>query len=345
MTIFYNFLLRSSEFGYVSTMKCKTHFKRGFNCLVFKVCIFNILLNVLPAKGALLFTQIDMPNSSATSVQGIDGNTLVGWNIGSTGQFQGFVSSGSINTIMSGPSDAVSTFAYGISGINIVGDSITSSNLSIAFIFNGTTYTILNNPAGIQTEVYGIDGSNIVGSYVDANKDRHGFLYNGTEYITIDNPSGYITVLESISGFNAVGYYLDSLHLSHSFIYNISTLTFTQLNPPFQSDNPNYSVESFATAISGNNIVGIYRQHSGGEHGFIYDGTDYSTIDFPGTFGATEILGISGTTIVGNFSDGANIHGFSANFLAVPEPTSLILFTSSFIAFFWFRRRILSTIG
>jgi hypothetical protein len=63
-------------------------------------------------------------------------------------------------------------------------------------------------------------------------------------------------------------------------------------------------------AISGNSIVGFYRDASG-EHGFLFNGTTYTTLDVPGGT-ATSATGIAGTKIVGSFTDSsASSHGFT----------------------------------
>ena len=63
-----------------------------------------------------------------------------------------------------------------------------------------------------------------------------------------------------------------------------------------------------AHAIDGNNIVGRYADASGW-HGFLYDGTGYTTLDVPGAT-HTHAHGIDGSNIVGEYYDGTNWHGF-----------------------------------
>ena len=61
-------------------------------------------------------------------------------------------------------------------------------------------------------------------------------------------------------------------------------------------------------------IVGLYVDGSGGEHGFLLANGKYATIDVPGAL-ATEALGINGSnnpTIVGNYVDASGkLHGFT----------------------------------
>jgi len=54
-------------------------------------------------------------------------------------------------------------------------------------------------------------------------------------------------------------------------------------------------------------------------HGFIYDGTTYTTLDVPGAI-STYAWGIDGGNIVGVYSDDSGTHGFLA--AAVPLPAA-----------------------
>jgi len=63
--------------------------------------------------------------------------------------------------------------------------------------------------------------------------------------------------------------------------------------------------------ISGNNIVGYYRDASG-VHGFLYNGTNWITLDMPGA-SETQPDGISGSNIIGRYNNGSVDHGFLYN--------------------------------
>ena len=57
-------------------------------------------------------------------------------------------------------------------------------------------------------------------------------------------------------------------------------------------------------------------------HGFIYDGINWGTLDFPGAIN-TQILGIDGNTIVGYYeADNGYDYGFVYE---VPEPATFLL--------------------
>src|SRR3989344_5571828 len=68
-------------------------------------------------------------------------------------------------------------------------------------------------------------------------------------------------------------------------------------------------VGTIAEGISDNNIVGYFADSSGRSHGYLYDGTTWTTLDAPGanpTFG-TDAEGISGGNIVGSYADSVTI--------------------------------------
>jgi hypothetical protein len=73
---------------------------------------------------------------------------------------------------------------------------------------------------------------------------------------------------------------------------------------------------TFANGISGGNIVGSYYDASGLGHGFLFNGSTYTTLDDPlrAADGFTNPLGISGGNIVGLYFDASyGIRGFLYN--------------------------------
>jgi hypothetical protein len=86
---------------------------------------------------------------------------------------------------------------------------------------------------------------------------------------------------------------------------------------------PEATGETIAQGISGNNIVGQYWDNSG-EHGFLYNGTSWTTLSYPGSVN-TYAYGISGNNIVGNYNYGSGMpaHAF---IYTIPEPATLLLF-------------------
>lgn len=90
--------------------------------------------------------------------------------------------------------------------------------------------------------------------------------------------------------------------------------------------DPPGSISTYATRISGTNIVGFYVENNGRQHGFLYDGSGYTTLDPPRSIGS-DARGISGTNIVGTYyaiEDGW--HGFlydGSSYTTLDPPGSL----------------------
>jgi len=80
---------------------------------------------------------------------------------------------------------------------------------------------------------------------------------------------------------------------------------------------PGYNTHIYG--IDGSNIVGMYGDTYC--HGFLYNGTTWTTLDFPGAQ-KTWIYGISGSNLVGFYNDASGTHGFV---YTVPEPASIAL--------------------
>ena len=82
----------------------------------------------------------------------------------------------------------------------------------------------------------------------------------------------------------------------------------------FPSTNGGSANGCYAAAIDGTNIVGGYTDASGQGHGFLYNGSTWTTLDDPVAAGYTVACGVSGTNIVGYYSDSNHsTHGFLYN--------------------------------
>ena len=214
------------------------------------------------------YTTLDFPGSILTEAFGISGGNIVGIyeavNHGGD-YYHGFLYNGTTYTTLD-PLGFIGSNASGISGSNIVGSYFDATGVSHGFVYNGSTYTTLDDPLGTRAnDARGIDGNNIVGDYYDASNRYHGSLYNGTTYTTLDDPSGLSTIARAISGGNVVG-----TAGSHGFLYDGTTWT--------TLDDPLGTQETFASGISGNNIVGFYEDAAGSIHGFL------ATVPEPATF-------------------------------------------------------------
>jgi hypothetical protein len=87
--------------------------------------------------------------------------------------------------------------------------------------------------------------------------------------------------------------------------------------------------------INGSNIVGFYTDGYLVSHGFLYNGSTWTTLDMPGAY-STYAFGIDGNHIVGYYDLGELPAG---SFLyTIPEPSSLVLFMACLSALMQIRR-------
>ena len=69
-------------------------------------------------------------------------------------------------------------------------------------------------------------------------------------------------------------------------------------------------------------MVGSYTDSGGTDHGFLYDGSNWTTLDYPSATG-TSLTGIDGNNMVGWYEDSSGEHGFMVT--VVPEPSTALL--------------------
>lgn len=128
------------------------------------------------------------------------------------------------------------------------------------------------------------------------------------QYTPIDDPLGTEgTFAIGIDGSNVVGYYIavsGTPSNIHGFLYNNVSRSFTTLDDPLAGP-----LGTVATAISGTNIAGYYHDTNGVVYGFVYDGTNYTTVSGTAQTGGPTLYGISGGTFVGCSMDGNTYDG------------------------------------
>jgi hypothetical protein len=216
-----------------------------------------------------------------------------------------------------------------------------SDNLSLVANFSGSgsssAYRVLDDPAELTSTTggslaLGLSGTNIVGTF--RSDYDSGFLYNGSAYETlqIPDPNYPFTVVSGISGNHIVGWYSDGAS-TYGFIYTNGAYTTLRVpsawnsvaGNPYEGGNGGYGLllmddefdgysGTFASGVSGDNVVGWYIDTNGYTHGFRYNGQTYTTLDDPNGVGATFAQGIDGDNIVGFYSDSKGAtHGFLYN--------------------------------
>jgi hypothetical protein len=178
-----------------------------------------------------------------------------------------------------------------------------------------TTYqfTTVTDPSGGAIAIDGISGNTLVGS-----QGLQGFVYNGSSFTLLNVPSATRTEALAVSGSEVVGDYVDRAGIFHGFVYNGSS---------YQTlDDPLGPYSNSAKGVSGTTVVGTFvaAPPGGGDvHGYIYNGTTFTTIDDPSAPpGQTIVTGISGNTIIGNYTGNGFIYNGSS-FTTIDDPLAM----------------------
>ncbi len=205
------------------------------------------------------------------------------------------------------------------------------------FLYSGGTYTTILGPNGTGAVALGINNiGEIVGYYGETVGggflrpyafENAGFLYDGGSYTSLSYYDGYsiggsvvdaTNLLCGIKSGTKTG--VDRREAPHppkgSFPFSggFST-TINDLSSAFSFFN---FIGNTTVANGINNagdIVGYFQDSSGVVHGFLYNGTTYTTLDDPYASGSTEALGINNNgEIVGIFTDSSGrVDGFLYN--------------------------------
>ena len=264
------------------------------------VCVLLLVLVVLlfsTQQARAQWVTIDVPGAEWTEAYATDGSSIVGQYYGASG-YHGFLYDGTNWSNIDFPG-AYLTTPIDIDAGRIVG-TYNGWTEARGFQFDGTTWETIAFPGAHDTVVEGCDGSYVVG-YYGAPHAYHGFLYDGVNWITLDAPGAGETFAcdIDISRGTIVG---STNGPSYGWIYDIDTKIFTPLYGPG-------GVTVMPRAIGGSLIGGYYVDGVGTPHGFLYDGTTWTVLDYPGATG-TIPRDIEGNLVVGPYYVGSDAHGF-----------------------------------
>jgi hypothetical protein len=290
---------------------------------------------VSAASAAITFTSIDHPlaGQGGTTPYDVDAARIVGTYVDAAGVRHAFTYDGATWTTLDHPDAAppLGTEAYGVSDGLVVGSYMTPAGRTLGFLYDGTTFTTLDRPpllpGPVDTFARGVSGPTVVGYSIESLLAR-GFVYSGGVFNDLLVPGSVGVFPDDIDGGRVVGSFDDPLG-THGFIAagNLITTVDHPLGQQFGT---------FLTGVSGPNIVGNYVSfEDGAGHGFLYDGTQFIPVDFPGATDTT-VNGIDGERIVGAYKDAAGAtHGFVA---VVPEPATSLT-SGVLLGGFFLRRR------
>jgi hypothetical protein len=192
------------------------------------------------------------------------------------------------------------------------GDGTAVANNGFTLVLPNS-YTSENFPAAAQTQVIGINNTGWTdGFYTDTGSFTHGFTHTGSTFTTVDSPGTKFNQLLGINdGLTAVGYSsLDSAGLALQRSYMVSGTTFTYLDGFLPAGTQNNQ------AVGINNaglVVGFYADSTGVFHGYLFNGTSATTLNYTGPTQGTQAFGINNHgEIVGDYTDSTGVmHGFT----------------------------------
>ena len=296
-----------------------------------KFLILSLLaLGYQSASAQLSWQSFDVPGATATWIDGIDGENIVG-SFFDGGATKGFLYNRQteVFNILQAPG-ADWTLPLAISNGTVVGSvgSNTSSARNGFAYYNSGVWGLLNPPEGVQNELeaYGIDGANIVGG----TGSGMSFILNGSNWNFLNSPFGNASSAEGISGSKIVGTYFDNgVYLRGGYIKE---------NENWIRLNVSGAAETIPRDVDGNIIIGEFRMGdwSAGTRSFVFDGVNWTYLDAPLAI-STFACGIDGNTIVGSYNDASDVsHGF---ILTVPEPSALSLLALGGVVMALRRRR------
>ena len=264
----------------------------------------------LHAQSSYNFQTIDFPGGSSTQARGINqqGDVVGLYADPSTGLFHGFRLSGKVFSKIDFPG-ATQTYPRGINATgNIVGFFADSSGIFHGFLLSSAGYRQIDVPGAFSTTARAItDNGMIVGDYSPDNVTIACYVLNGGSFSTFSFPGETLNTCTGISRRGDVlGYYTTTDDFS--FVRRLGR--FTPIGVPgaiFQDPLGMNDLDQ---------VVGLYSDSNGVQHGYMADIALVTNVDPPGASLSTA-RGINGNgVIVGNYS----IAGVGHGFIATPVP-------------------------
>ncbi|MGA2402144.1 MAG: carboxypeptidase regulatory-like domain-containing protein [Syntrophobacteraceae bacterium] len=295
------------------------------------------LLALTPAVraqcSAYTFQSFDFPHSNTVSVMGTKGQgvndsgevTGLYWN--DNGDTHGFVRSarGKFTSFDCSSPGQQATSAYGINNNGQVSGSYVDADDNLhGFVrsADGSHFTTFDTSAGpyTYTNAFGINKNGEVAGWYSA-QNMCGFVRSpGGSFTDICDPSAvWGTSAMGINNNDQVtGYYTDANLVSHGFVGSVNG-PFATFDDPYASSDKWSGTAPYGINDSGQ-ISGYYSQGVGGgtTHGFVRsaDGSTFTTIDYPSSYGTTKVQGINNSgQVTGYYLNNGN-HGF----IATPAP-------------------------
>jgi len=266
----------------------------------------------LPPLAKLDYTNIDIPNSLATQVEGLnDHGQTVGVFRDSTGVVRGYMADEDAFQIITFP-NAVATQPFGINNQgDIVGSYRDTSRLRHGFLLHQDVFTTVDFPGSTLTIATSInEDGKIAGFYSLPNFSTHGFVFDENGFTTVDEPDQRTPALTEVFGINdrgnLSGLFFDPQFAEHGFLFSNDD-GFEQINVP-----GGFQVFGEGLSDSGS-VVGGFQDLHAFSHGFMAHRERVRTVDFPGSTGTFPVGINSRGQIAGQYFDQARgLHSFLA---------------------------------
>ena len=233
------------------------------------------------------YTTLDYPSANFTTAFSINGSGEVSGNYYNGFQAHGFFYDGTGFTPLDGPS---AQFTYP-SRINDAGE-VTGYYYSSgphAFLYDSSsnTFTTLDFPSASATFGAGINSAGDIAGYTDGSTGRHAFVYDGANFTQLDDPF-------AINGTAALAIN-DSGDVGGSYA-TANTLGFVYDNGVYSDFSyPSSGATSPAAINDSGHIAGSYQNQTGQQHGFLYNGTTFSSFDVPDVLYGFNVLAVNNT--------------------------------------------------
>ncbi|HWD19129.1 MAG TPA: Ig-like domain-containing protein [Verrucomicrobiae bacterium] len=276
-----------------------------------------------------VYTTLDNPNAGTgslegTYVTGIFSNTIVGYYVDGKNTTHGFIGAwgGGVCDVAVSVSPAGAGRAFG--GGAFVAGSLQTATATASNGYYFTNWT-RNGVVVSREPSYAFTLASNMNLVANFTRGAVAFQSFSNALATHGNGIYGATVVEGISGTNIVGYF-DNNGVNAGFVYHASNFT-TLVDFAKTSDSFSSTPVTEAYGVSGSNVVGYFSDDQGKDHGFLYNGSAYTTIDDPLSAGSTQAFGIDGHNIVGQYVDAnETLHGFlytNGSYITLDDPNAI----------------------
>lgn len=245
-------------------------------------------------------TSFDPTGSTATSVHGMNDNQVVVGSFKDSNGTHGFIraADGAI-TVYDAPGSAGYTVITGINDSGAFAGSYSASGNDYGFIVSPKgKFTSFGVSGQRYTEVTALSSKNVVTGYQNGDNGLHLFVRaaDGT-LTTFDIPHGNDP---SAAGVNRKGYIAGTSYKDYNSNTGRGFLRLSDGTTKTFQIVSGYETDAYALNVH-DAVCGNYYDSSGAYHGYIRKGSSVTTIDAPGSSGATGCTGINDNGAVAGY--------------------------------------------